>query len=143
MLVDNKGIVKLSDFGASKKIVDFNFKEEKTLCKSLKGSPYWMAPEVIKKNGHSKPADIWSLGCCVIEMMTSNPPWSEFGHDAKTIMGVIKNTKTHPVYPPNITRDCQEFLDLCFILDPIKRPTANEMLLHPFVFSNNFYHNCL
>jgi serine/threonine protein kinase len=51
-----------------------------------------MAPEVIKRTGHGKPADIWSLGCCVIEMLTSKPPWNEYGKDAKIIMEVIKNT---------------------------------------------------
>lgn len=48
-----------------------------------------MAPEVIKKTGHGKPADIWSIGCCVIEMLTSKPPWSEHGRDAKVIMKTI------------------------------------------------------
>ncbi len=71
--------------------------------KSVKGSPYWMAPEVIKKAGHGKPADIWSIGCCVIEMLTSKPPWSEYGNDAKTIMNLIKGTKIHPTYPSGIT----------------------------------------
>jgi serine/threonine protein kinase len=62
-----------------------------------------MAPEVIKRSGHGKPADIWSIGCCVIEMLTSKPPWSEYGNDAKTIMNLIKNTKIHPTYPSGIT----------------------------------------
>ena len=57
--------------------------------KSVIGSPYWMAPEVINKTGHCMPADIWSLGCCVIEMLSSLPPWIEYGKDPKTIMKVI------------------------------------------------------
>jgi serine/threonine protein kinase len=51
-----------------------------------------MAPEVIKRTGHGKPSDIWSLGCCVLEMLTSKPPWNEYGNDSKTIMEVIRNT---------------------------------------------------
>lgn len=73
----------------------------------MKGSPYWMAPEVINKSGHSMPADIWSLGCCVIEMLTSKPPWHEFGNNAREIMQVIVESDSHPPYPTNITMDCK------------------------------------
>ena len=52
------------------------------MLKSVKGSPYWMAPEVIKRTGHGAPADIWGLACCVYEMLTSKPPWSEYGKNA-------------------------------------------------------------
>ncbi|KAK1404257.1 hypothetical protein POM88_003862 [Heracleum sosnowskyi] len=46
---------------------------------SLKGSPYWMAPEIIKNsNACNLAVDIWSLGCTVLEMATTKPPWSEF-----------------------------------------------------------------
>lgn len=55
-----------------------------------------MAPEIIKKTDSGKPTDIWSLGCCVIEMLTSKPPWSEYGKDAKTIMNVIINEDRPP-----------------------------------------------
>lgn len=95
VLVDNLGIVKLSDFGASKKIIsnyadgDGSVFENECVSKTFIGSPYWIAPEVIRKTGHGKPADIWSLGCCVLEMLTSKPPWSEYGTEAKTIMRTI------------------------------------------------------
>jgi mitogen-activated protein kinase kinase kinase 5 len=76
-----------------------------------------MAPEVVKKLGYGKPADIWSIGCCVIEMLTSKPPWIEHGKDAKTIMSVIKNTMVPPIIPENASADCRSFLELCFIMD--------------------------
>ena len=118
VLVDNMGVIKLSDFGASKKIFQnfnhFGLPLDNELSKSIVGSPYWMAPEVMDKTGHGKPADIWSLGCCVIEMLTSKPPWSEFGKKASTIMEVIKNAKAPPKYPEKISKECKDFLDYCF-----------------------------
>lgn len=66
-----------------------------------------MAPEVVKKVGHGKAADIWSLGCCVIEMLTARAPWSEFGKSSKTIMEIIGKTESGPKYPENITSECQ------------------------------------
>ena len=65
-----------------------------------------MAPEVIKKTGHGKPADIWSLGCCVVEMLTSKPPWIEKGDDAETIMDVIANSNDIPKIPDNVSKEC-------------------------------------
>lgn len=119
VLVDNNGVIKLSDFGASKKILqnfdnNDNFFENSALSKTFIGSPYWMAPEVIKKIGHGKPADIWSLGCCVIEMLTSRPPWCDHGKDAKTIMKTIVASEKPPSYPENLSNECKQFLDYCF-----------------------------
>ncbi|XWS49965.1 hypothetical protein CRYUN_Cryun12cG0047600 [Craigia yunnanensis] len=73
ILVDPNGRVKLADFGMAKHITGSS-------CPfSLKGSPYWMAPEVIKNsNGCNLAVDIWSLGCTVLEMATTKPPWSQY-----------------------------------------------------------------
>ncbi|XVF41937.1 hypothetical protein PTKIN_Ptkin01aG0320800 [Pterospermum kingtungense] len=73
-LVDNKGIIKLADFGASKQVVEL---ATDSGVKSMRGTSYWMAPEVIMQTGHSFSADIWSVGCTVIEMVTGKPPWSQ------------------------------------------------------------------
>ncbi|XP_076939066.1 mitogen-activated protein kinase kinase kinase NPK1-like [Bidens hawaiensis] len=74
ILVDNKGCIKLADFGASKQVVEL---ANGSGAKSMKGTPYWMAPEVILQTGHSFSADIWSVGCTIIEMATRKPPWSQ------------------------------------------------------------------
>ncbi|XP_044511918.1 mitogen-activated protein kinase kinase kinase 5-like isoform X2 [Mangifera indica] len=77
LLVDAFGVVKLTDFGMAKHLTGLSYEL------SLKGSPYWMAPEVMQsvmqKDAHSNLAlavDIWSLGCTVIEMLTGRPPWA-------------------------------------------------------------------
>ncbi len=44
---------------------------------SLQGSVFWMAPEVVKQIGHTKKADIWSVGCLVVEMLTGDHPWAQ------------------------------------------------------------------
>eukprot|EP00850_Spirogloea_muscicola_P014050 SM000098S25130 [mRNA] locus=s98:364693:369983:- [translate_table: standard] len=80
ILVDNRGCIKLADFGASKKLADLATMSEG--FKSMKGTPYWMAPEVIKQTGHGRQADIWSVACTVIEMATGKPPWSQFQSQA-------------------------------------------------------------
>jgi serine/threonine protein kinase len=107
--------------------------ENECVSKTFIGSPYWIAPEVIRKTGHGKPADIWSLGCCVIEMLTSKPPWSEYGKDAKTIMRTIIQQERPPKYPDIISSDCVQFLNFCFNQEQTRRPTADELLMLPFV----------
>ncbi|GJP72006.1 hypothetical protein CLOP_g2969 [Closterium sp. NIES-67] len=67
VLVDRDGVVKLVDFGAFKSFHEGTVGEG---CKSIRGSVFWMAPEVIKGEGYGRRADIWSVGCTVIEMLT-------------------------------------------------------------------------
>ncbi|GFZ08831.1 NPK1-related protein kinase 2 [Actinidia rufa] len=89
ILVDNKGCIKLADFGASKKVVEL---VTITGAKSMKGTPYWMAPEVILQTGHSFSADIWSVGCTVIEMATGKPPWSQQYQEHPFVTGHYQET---------------------------------------------------
>lgn len=62
ILINNDASIKISDFGASKKLTKNNDDSGYEMCKSLKGSPYWLAPEVASREGHDASVDIWSLG---------------------------------------------------------------------------------
>ncbi|XP_076932452.1 mitogen-activated protein kinase kinase kinase NPK1-like [Bidens hawaiensis] len=129
ILVDNKGQIKLADFGASKKVVEL---ATMTGAKSMKGTPYWMAPEVILQTGHSFSADIWSVGCTVIEMATGKPPWSQQYQEVAALFH-IGTTKAHPPIPDHLSSEAKEFLLKCLQKEPDLRPNASELLQHPFV----------
>lgn len=129
ILVSNNGIIKLADFGASKKITEMLTQYD---CKSLKGTPYWMAPEVIMQAGHGRSADIWSVGATVVEMLTGKPPYSEFPTQVSVLFH-IASTQEPPTLPANLADDCHSFLMLCFQRNPKNRPTAKALLDHPFV----------
>ncbi|CAN6482412.1 unnamed protein product [Victoria cruziana] len=129
ILVDNKGCIKLADFGASKQVVEL---ATISAAKSMKGTPYWMAPEVILQTGHGFSADIWSVGCTVIEMATGKPPWSEKYQEASALFH-IGTTKSHPPIPEHLSLEAQDFLLKCLQKEPNLRPSASDLLQHPFV----------
>ncbi|XP_027349795.1 mitogen-activated protein kinase kinase kinase NPK1 [Abrus precatorius] len=130
ILVDNKGCIKLADFGASKQVVEL---ATISGAKSMKGTPYWMAPEVILQTGHSFSADIWSVGCTVIEMATGKPPWSQQYQQEVAALFHIGTTKSHPPIPEHLSVAAKDFLLKCLQKEPILRPSASELLQHPFV----------
>ncbi|KAI3500503.1 hypothetical protein L1887_36325 [Cichorium endivia] len=130
LLVDANGVVKLADFGMAKHL------NAKASHLSLKGSPYWMAPELLQC-GMQKDAspdvglaiDIWSLGCTIIEMINGKPPWSEYeGHAA-----MFKVMKETPPIPETMSSEGKDFLRCCFIRNPAERPSATTLLQHSFM----------
>lgn len=126
ILVDPNGHVKLADFGMAKHITAHS------CLLSFKGSPYWMAPEVIKNvNGYDLAVDIWSLGCTVLEMATAQPPWSQY--EGVAAMFKIGNSKELPAIPDHLSEQGKNFVKLCLQRNPVNRPTATQLLEHPFV----------
>ncbi|KAM7513809.1 hypothetical protein LguiA_003392 [Lonicera macranthoides] len=126
ILVDPNGEIKLADFGMAKHI---------TACSSMlsfKGSPYWMAPEVVMNtNGYSLAVDIWSLGCTILEMATSKPPWGQY--EGVAAIFKIGNSKDIPEIPDHLSYEAKSFIKQCLQRDPLARPTASKLLDHPFV----------
>ncbi|KAJ3679199.1 hypothetical protein LUZ60_017210 [Juncus effusus] len=129
ILVDNKGCIKLADFGASKQVAQL---ATMAAAKSFKGTAYWMAPEVIVQSGYSFSADIWSVGCTVIEMATGKPPWSGQYQEVAALFHV-GTTKSHPPIPEHLSSEAKDFLLKCLQEDACLRPSSYELLQHPFV----------
>lgn len=128
ILVDPNGRVKLADFGMAKHI------SGQYCALSFKGSPYWMAPEVIKNsNGCNLAVDIWSLGCTVLEMATTKPPWSQY--EGVAAIFKIGNSKEVPAIPYHLSDEGKDFVRQCLQRNPLHRPTASQLLKHPFVKS--------
>ncbi|MBA0561965.1 hypothetical protein Golob_007059 [Gossypium lobatum] len=126
ILVDPTGEIKLADFGMAKHI---------TACGtmlSFKGSPYWMAPEVVMNtNGYNLAVDIWSLGCTILEMATSKPPWNQY--EGVAAIFKIGNSKDIPEIPDRLSNEAKSFIRLCLQREPSARPTALQLLDHPFI----------
>ncbi|XP_047138085.1 mitogen-activated protein kinase kinase kinase 3 isoform X1 [Hydra vulgaris] len=128
ILLDSSGNCKLADFGASKQIQTIR---SQTGCKSVHGTPYWMSPEVINGAGYGRKADIWSLGCTVLEMLTTKPPWFQF--EPMAALFKIATQTTIPHLPDDSSISCKRFVDDCFKRDPSLRPNALELLSYAFV----------
>lgn len=136
ILVDPAGICKISDFGISKR-TDGEGAYDSMISTNLKGSVFWMAPEVvhsIKGQGYSAKVDIWSLGCVVLEMWAGRRPWGDM--EALAAMFQLANTRAAPPVPDDVTLSstADDFLNKrCFAPNPRDRPTASELLHHPFI----------
>ncbi|XP_062980538.1 mitogen-activated protein kinase kinase kinase 4 isoform X4 [Elgaria multicarinata webbii] len=133
IFLTSSGLIKLGDFGCSVKLKN-NTQTMPGEVNSTLGTAAYMAPEVItraKGEGHGRAADIWSLGCVVIEMVTGKRPWHEFEHNFQIMYRVGMGHK--PPIPERISPEGKDFLSHCLESDPRMRWTASQLLDHPFV----------
>ncbi|KAK0064372.1 mitogen-activated protein kinase kinase kinase 4 isoform X1 [Biomphalaria pfeifferi] len=132
IFLTSQGHVKLGDFGCSVKL-----KSQQTMPGeniNLVGTTAYMAPEVITQNkqeGYGRAADIWSLGCVVIEMATGKRPWHELEHNLQ-VMFKVGMGHTPPI-PEGLSKEGKNFLSLCLVHEPSQRATAAQLLDHIFV----------
>ncbi|KAG2235652.1 hypothetical protein INT48_008528 [Thamnidium elegans] len=130
ILLDQNGVCKITDFGLSKLSGQDKAYDPHSNNSVMRGTVFWMAPEVVKGTNYNAKVDIWSLGCTVIEMLTGNHPWL----DLNMLAALYSLGKYQaPPIPEYLPEDVKNFLNLCFTINPEDRPTAEQLLTHPFV----------
>ncbi|KAK4530983.1 hypothetical protein CCYA_CCYA06G1840 [Cyanidiococcus yangmingshanensis] len=131
VLLTSQGEVKLADFGVSGTLT-LTFRKRNTMV----GTPYWMAPEVIRESAYDEKADIWSMGIACYEMATGMPPYADL-HPMRALFLIPKSEP--PRLPANgqelsqWSADFHDFLDCCLQKTPADRATASTLLDHPFL----------
>lgn len=128
VLVDNRGVIKISDFGLSKKAETQQLLSNR---QSMQGSAFWMAPEVVRQSGGATvKADIWSFGCLLIELFTGTHPFPQLSQ----MQAIFKlGNHTRPEIPSDVSPAAEDFLMKTLTVNFEERPTAQELTNHAFL----------
>ncbi|KAG4155909.1 hypothetical protein ERO13_D03G139800v2 [Gossypium hirsutum] len=126
LLGSDSSSVKLADFGSAIEI-----KKGRSLIKP-RGSPLWMAPEVVRGEYRGPESDIWSLGCTVVEMITGKPAWED--HDFDSLRRIAYSEEL-PELPAQLSKLGKDFVEKCLRRDPNRRWSCDHLLQHPFISS--------
>lgn len=131
ILITESG-AKIADFGCAKWT---NSAASTTM--PIAGTPMFMAPEVARGEEQGCPADIWALGCTIIEMATGMSPWPNVNSDPLSILYKIAHSGELPNFPVFLSTKAKDFLSKCLQTDPKSRWTAKQLIRHPFVEEYN------
>ena len=159
ILLDHNGVIKYVDFGAAMVIArqgktlaamdpynpsnqneedDSSKKHARRHQKSVTGTPMYMSPELVRGEiGHSSSRhgamDIWSLGCVILEMVTGLRPWAGIDNEWAIMYKIAQGNQPHMPSRDQLSDVGIDFIKRCFEIDPVKRPSAAELLQHEWI----------
>jgi len=127
ILLNSQGEIKIADFGYAAQLT-----EERIKRRTVVGTPYWMAPELIRGHDYGQKVDIWSLGIMLREMIEGEPPYMEF--PPLRALFLITTKGIGPLdNEEKYTRELVAFYNRCLEKDVDRRPNADELLQDPFL----------
>jgi hypothetical protein len=129
ILLGSNGVVKIADFGFAAQLTKQKQKRKTTL-----GTPYWMAPELIRGKKYDSKVDIWSLGILIMEMAEGDPPLMELPM-LKALVEISKKGVPPLREPDRFSEQFRDFLGKCLNMKPTSRPTSHELIQHPWLVS--------
>uniref|UniRef100_T1HI71 non-specific serine/threonine protein kinase n=1 Tax=Rhodnius prolixus TaxID=13249 RepID=T1HI71_RHOPR len=124
VLLSEDGVAKLCDFGFARSMSTGTH-----VLTSIKGTPLYMAPELMEESPYDHNVDLWSLGCIAYEMLVGSPPFNTTS--LLHLISLIRNESIK--WPENISQNCQSLLKGLLNKDPTQRLSWPHLLEHPFV----------
>eukprot|EP00475_Leptophrys_vorax_P000311 TRINITY_DN1017_c0_g1_i1.p1 TRINITY_DN1017_c0_g1~~TRINITY_DN1017_c0_g1_i1.p1 ORF type:complete len:385 (-),score=98.23 TRINITY_DN1017_c0_g1_i1:166-1320(-) len=125
IMLNLDGHAKIIDFGLAKDLkLDMN--------RSVKGTQTYLSPEILKTDPYSEKADIWSFGLTVFALATGKQPFS--GHmEIFSLLAAVTERPTPELPADKFSEQMRDFVSLCLTKDPVDRPSAEQLLAHPFL----------
>jgi serine/threonine protein kinase len=130
LLLNGDGVTKLADFGVSAQLTATVGKRRTVI-----GTPFWMAPEVIQEAQYDCKADLWSLGITALELAEGEPPLAHM-HPMRAIFLIPNRAPPELREPSEYSPAFRDFLAVCLKKDPQERASAEDLLRHPFIARN-------
>ncbi|KAF9426352.1 Protein kinase C signaling pathway involved MAPKK protein [Podila epigama] len=130
IVVTMEGNIKLCDFGVSGDLVN-------SLAETFVGTSYYMAPERIQGGKYPVQSDVWSLGLTMIEIAQLKNPFPNNLAPFELLHYIVNQPVPSLPEDEPWSENFRDFLQQCMIKDFMRRPTPEQIMMHPFIVESS------